>query len=126
MGPTSSVQQTWPDMFDLIANSSFSGYALYNTDVNYHIFKGRIWVKSTGTSIFIHELGHILGLGHTSNLYCSGENPSFMCSATADDFNLFDEEIIKALYHSDTIVGLNQTEMRMLIEDYIIENSILQ
>lgn len=126
MGPPSSIQVIWPDMFSLIENSSFKGYALYNTNSNYYIFNGRIWVNSSGTSIFIHELGHILGLGHTSNQYCDSEPLSFMCSVTAPEFNIFDLEIIKALYHSGTTVGLTQIEMSMLIEEYVLENSILQ
>ncbi|MCK0144740.1 cadherin domain-containing protein [Arenibacter sp. F26102] len=126
LGAQSSIQQIWPDMFNLVSDSNLQGYALYNANANNHIIEGRIWVNNTNKGIFIHELGHILGLGHTSNQYCDNGGRSFMCSAPAPEFNTFDVEIIKALYHSGTSVGLTQTEMRMLIEEYIIENSILQ
>lgn len=127
LGPPSSIQHIWPDMFNIIENSYYQGYAMYRTNSSHYIFNGRMWVDSTRKNIFIHELGHILGLGHTSNLYCDFENSSFMCSvALAFEFNTFDIEILKALYHSSTTVGLTQIEMRVLIEEYVMENSILQ
>lgn len=98
LGPSPSIQHIWPDIFNIIENSNYEGYAIYRTNSSNYIFSGRIWVDSTRKNIFIHELGHILGLGHTSSLYCNIETSSFMCSATpAFEFNTFDIEIIKAL-----------------------------
>ncbi|MGO3182353.1 MAG: Ig-like domain-containing protein [Aequorivita sp.] len=127
LGPPHLIKNVWPDMFNIIENSQYEGYAMHNWNSSNYIYKGRIWVESTRKNIFIHELGHILGLGHASDPYCVFENSSFMCSsARASEFNTFDIEIIKALYHPNTTVGLTQIEMRVLIEEYIIENSILQ
>jgi hypothetical protein len=66
-------------------------------------------------------------MGHSSSQYCGDGNISIMCSsAKATRLNWLDLEIIKALYNSDTMVGLTQTEMRILIEEYVKNNSILQ
>lgn len=126
LGPPSSIEYIWPDMFSLIENSSYQGYAMYTSNNNNYIYKGRIWVNTSGKGIFIHELGHILGFGHASSLYCDNGDRSYMCSSVAQEFNTIDVEIIKALYHPGTAVGLTQTEMRMLIEEYVLANSILQ
>ncbi len=125
MGSTSSVQNVWPDMYTLINGNGFSGYAIYSTSANY-IDNGRIWVESGNEDIFKHELGHILGLGHTSDQYCQeGDTKSFMCSNPfASTFNIFDIEIIKALYHPNIVVGLSQEEMRVMITDNILDGTI--
>lgn len=129
MGPKSSVQSIWPDMFDIINNNGFIGYALYDRTINQHISEGRIWVDLPSRGLFMHEVGHIIGLGHASKPYCDSDNPSVMCpetASTASGFNPFDQEIIKALYHPGTPVSIRQNEMRTLITEYIIENSILE
>ncbi len=129
MGPRTLIRPIWPDMFDII-EFDFIGYALYDKTVNNNIYKGRIWVDLPSRGLFMHELGHIIGLGHATEPYCGvSDNPSIMCpltASTASGFNLFDQEIIKALYHPGTPVSIRQNEMRTLITEYIIENSILE
>lgn len=125
MGPTSSVQAEWPDMFSQISGGNFSGYALYNTNGNFNIFRGRIWMNGPSAALFKHELGHIIGLGHTSDTYCDGEATSVMCSAATANFNPFDREIIKTLYRPDTPVALSQNEMRALVTAYLEQGDIV-
>lgn len=125
MGPTESVANTWPDMHALISGSNFGGYALYNTNVDYQIHVGRIWMASPGEGLFKHELGHILGLGHTSDLYCENESTSVMCPGAAAKFNTFDREIIKILYHPNTPVGLNYSEMSGLVTALLLNGDVV-
>ncbi|GAB4511134.1 MAG: hypothetical protein Tsb004_15190 [Allomuricauda sp.] len=126
LGPPSSIKQIWPDMYNLVVDTSFEGYALYDWNYSNYINSGRIWLGRPNTGLFIHELGHILGLGHASNSYCGAGDISFMCTtAKAEKLNSFDKEIITALYQPDALVGLSQTEMRNLIEEYVLINSIL-
>lgn len=124
LGPTGAIANLWPDMFSLINNQGFGGYALYNSDGDFSIFNGRIWLGSTDEGLFKHELGHIIGLGHTSDAYCEDQVTSVMCSGAADEFNLFDREIIKILYDPNTPVGLNQIEMRELVTQLLINGEV--
>lgn len=124
MGQTSSVATLWPDMYSQIKDGGFGGYALYDTNVDYNIFNGRIWMVDGNEALFKHEFGHIIGLGHTSDVYCEDQIRSFMCPAAASEFNTFDGEIIKALYRSETPVGLNQAEMRALVTSYLLQGDI--
>jgi len=126
-GPPSSIQHIWPGIYNLIKDGTFTGWGFYDLNTENYISEGLIWVSNSNSSLFIHELGHVLGFGHQSIQLCGDGEISFMCSqAAASEFNTFDAEIIKALYNSGTSVGLTTTEMRLLIEEYVIENSILQ
>lgn len=129
MGPRTLIRPIWPDMYDII-EFGFLGYALNNKTVRNNIIRGRIWVDLPSRGLFMHELGHIIGLGHATETYCGlSDNRSIMCpetASTASGFNPFDKEIIKALYHPGTPVSIRQNEMRTLITEYIIENSILE
>ncbi|UJH66666.1 cadherin domain-containing protein [Allomuricauda sp. SCSIO 65647] len=125
-GPASLVSPVWPDMYSLISGNNFGGYALYDTNGEYHIFSGRIWMGSESEALFKHELGHIIGLGHTSQRFC-GIIPerSVMCSGAAAQFNPFDREIIKTLYRPEIEVGKNITELRPIITDLILNGDIV-
>jgi hypothetical protein len=125
MGPTSSVATIWPDMHELISGGNFGGYALYNTNVSYQIFKGRIWMRNPGEGLFKHEFGHIIGLGHTSDQYCENEVTSVMCSGAAAQFNALDKKIIETLYRTEIPVGLSLSAMRSLLTDYLLQGDIV-
>ncbi|NND80306.1 MAG: hypothetical protein HKN53_10430 [Maribacter sp.] len=124
MGPTSTVATLWPDMYSQIKDGTFGGYALYDTDVDYNIYNGRIWMVDGNEALFKHEFGHIIGLGHTSDTYCDDQISSVMCPGAASEFNTFDGEIIKSLYRTETPVGLNQIEMRALVTSYLLQGDI--
>lgn len=124
VGPSSSVINEWSDMYSFIKEGSFTGFALYDSNGSYNIFNGRIWMEYGNEALFKHEFGHIIGLGHTSDTYCDGQTWSVMCPGAASEFNTFDREIIKALYRTETPVGLTQGEMRTLVTAYLLQGDI--
>lgn len=126
LGDAKVTESLWPDMFSLIDGSAFSGYALYNYDSNFNIDTGRIWVNNTGMPIFRHELGHILGFGHSSSQYC-GSNPgtrSFMCSNLANGFTDFDTGMIRTLYHPNITVGKSFNNLRPIVTDLLLSGAV--
>ncbi len=128
LGDKSSIKDVWEDMFKIIEKSEHNGFSMW-AGMNNYITEGRIWVSSSDKGLFMHELGHILGFGHASDVYCGEDDKerSFMCQVSAPSkFNSFDIEIIKALYHSDSKVGIRKSEMKKLIEEYVKKYSILK
>lgn len=128
LGPSSEIEPFWPDMFELLRNANFSGYALYSYNGSFNIFNGRIWVKNDGMPIFRHELGHILGLGHSSVTYCSAESlddRSYMCSSLAKEYSDFDKGIIKVLYHPDIQTGQNFMQLSPIIEELLLTDKVI-
>lgn len=127
LGEKEAIKTLWPDMFNIIDNSNFIGYALYNYDGNYNIFTGRIWVNNTGMPIFTHELGHVLGFGHASSTYCgsnTSNNRSYMCSSLSNGFSDFDEGIMKTLYHPNIEVGKSFEQLKPIIEELLLTDEI--
>jgi hypothetical protein len=125
LGPESAVSNVWPDMYQLINGGNFGGYALYNSDFNYNINFGRIWVKTDTEPIFLHELGHIIGLGHTRSAYCGNtERNSIMCSGPASNFSTWDREIIKILYRSEITTGKSFNDLKPLIEQFLLDGEV--
>ncbi|MEL6303799.1 MAG: hypothetical protein AAFQ20_03315 [Bacteroidota bacterium] len=127
LGQESEIESLWPDMYDRISAGNFSGYALFNRDGNFNITVGRIWVKNTSIPLFDHELGHIMGLGHSSTNYCQQFNDpsrSFMCSGLAPEFSSFDAAMIKTLYHPDIEVGRTFSQLRPIVRDLLLSEAI--
>lgn len=127
-GEKEDIREVWPDMFDAIENVNFLGYALYNSDEDFNITTGRIWVKNASVPLFRHELGHAIGLGHASDTYCEGNfisNQSFMCSFLKDELSVFDEAIIKTLYNPEVKVGLTFLQLKPIIEELLLTDVVL-
>ena len=127
LGQESEVESLWPDMYERISAGNFSGYALFNRDGDFNITVGRIWVKNTSIPLFDHELGHIMGLGHSSNSYCQQFNDpsrSFMCSGLAPRFSNFDAAMIKTLYHPDIEVGRTFSQLRPIVTALLLSEEI--
>lgn len=84
-GEKDVIKDIWPDMYDQIGGTNFKGYALYKSADGFEINDGRIWVRDEGIPLFKHELCHIIGLGHASDVYCTGSidsNKSLLYSIT--------------------------------------------
>ncbi len=128
LGNKSLIKDTWKDIFEVIKNSNeYNGYSTWKVKNNYAT-EGHIWVSSFDKGLFMHEFGHILGFrGHSSDAYCGGKKRSFMCAvSTSSNFNTLDTEIIKALYHPDIKVGVEKTDMKKSIEEYVKKYSVLK
>lgn len=127
-GKKDAIKDVWPDMFDQIGETNFEGYALYDSANGYKIYKGRIWVKNEGIPLFKHELCHVIGLGHASEGYCTGNfdsNRSVMCSFLSEDFSIFDRAIIQTLYKPEIEAGKFFSELKPVIEELLLTDAIL-
>ncbi|MBE7697309.1 DUF2927 domain-containing protein [Tenacibaculum finnmarkense] len=98
------------------SSSSYAGERIIN--------EGRIWVETgSNTSLLFHELGHVLGLGHSSQKYCSS---SVMCGVpTAKTLSSFDKAMIKIRYHSDVKSDTSFEEMKPVIEKLLLNKEVV-
>lgn len=117
-GTKNEVEAIWPDMFDIIKDKNYDGYAMTPSQ-NAVLVSTRIWVSSEYEVLFKHELGHSLGFGHSDR--CDDEK-SFMCSTIEieNDILPIEEKVIRYLYHSDMSVGLSELEIETVLAHILI------
>lgn len=75
-GTKADVEAQWPDMYDLIKDGTYSGFAMTPSN-NAVLSTTRIWISIAHPVLLRHEFGHVLGFGHSNR--CDDEL-SFMCA----------------------------------------------
>lgn len=117
-GTKNEVEAIWSDMYDIIKDKSYDGYAMTPSQ-NAVLVSTRIWVSSEYEVLFKHELGHSLGFGHSDR--CDAEK-SFMCSTIEieNDILPIEEKVIGYLYHSDMGVGLSESEIDTVLANIML------
>lgn len=118
-GTKAELQSVWPDIYDIVQGSSFTGYAIYSFGNNNDIDGGRIWMENDGSGLLKHELGHVLGWGHSDK--CGSEERSIMCPSAGSDFIPIDREAFRYYYHADVPTGLNESALRATLEQVFID-----
>lgn len=106
VGTYEELEALWSDIFTIVIENNYSGVASSDFDLNdLSRTGGRIYMRNQSTSLLIHEIGHIIGLGHASAGFCqnnSNANLSIMCpAALRQTYSKFDKGIIETLYHPD-------------------------
>ncbi|SNZ02035.1 DUF2927 domain-containing protein [Flagellimonas pacifica] len=125
-GPKSEIANLWPDIYNAIGDSDVgygsSSWFSNSAEGEKLIDSGRVWVnQNTGMPLFSHELGHVLGLGHSSQKYCGS---SIMCSVPAQEFSSFDIAMMKILYHPQIKSGATFEEIESIVTKLLLSNEI--
>lgn len=121
LGEVQELEQLWADMYEIVNGKTFSGYAM-TVNNNSVLSESRIWISSSTSILFKHELGHALGFGHSDK--CESEN-SFMCSniSTDHDFLEMEKKIIPMAYDNEMLAGLTAEEIKLyLANKMVLEN----
>lgn len=117
-GTKKAVADVWPDMYNIIKNGNYDGYAKTSSQ-NSIMTSTRIWISNPIGALFKHELGHALGLGHSN--HCDGEK-SIMCSTVSAYSAILPSEanVIRYQYHRDLAPGLSETEIEEVLANLIL------
>ena len=109
-GQTSEVEALWPDMFAIIDGGTYSGYAMTSNNVGV-LSNARLWISNPAGVLFKHELGHVLGFGHSDK--CDTEK-SFLCSSIAleNDFLEDEKSIIQFAYDNEFPAGMAEEDIQ--------------
>jgi hypothetical protein len=122
-GPKEEVEDIWPDMYEMIKDGNYGGYAMTPSQ-NAVLLSTRIWISNPIESLFKHELGHALGFGHSNR--CDAGN-SIMCSMVGADSEIspIEADIIRYLYHRDFPAGLSEAEIKKVLANLIVNEESL-
>lgn len=117
-GTKNAVADVWPDMYKIIKNGNYDGYAKTPSQ-NSIITSTRIWISNPIGALFKHEMGHALGFGHSN--HCEGKK-SIMCStvSTASAILPMEANVIRYQYHRDLLPGLSETEIEQVLANIIL------
>lgn len=116
-GTKQEVESVWPDMYNIIKKGNYDGYAMTPSQ-NAVLISTRIWISNPIESLFKHEVGHTLGLGHSNQC----EEKSIMCSQVGakSDFSQEEASVIRYLYHNEFSAGLSATDIEKKLANLIV------
>ncbi len=117
-GTKEAVADVWPDMYAIIKNGNYDGYAKTPSQ-NSVITSTRIWISNPIGALIKHEIGHALGFGHSN--HCEGKK-SIMCStvSSASAILPIEANVIRYQYHRDLPPGLSETEIAEVLANIIL------
>lgn len=117
-GAKEDVAAVWPDMYNLIKDGNYDGYAKTPSH-NSIMTATRIWISNPIEALLKHELGHALGFGHSN--HCNGEK-SIMCSSVSAESVILpvEADVIRYQYHRDMPSGLSESEIEQVLANLIL------
>jgi len=117
-GPKEDLAAIWPDMYDIIKDGNYDGYAKTPSH-NSVMTATRLWISNPLEALFKHELGHALGFGHSNR--CDGAK-SVMCSTVNAKSEILpvEADVIRYQYHRDLKPGLSEKEMEQVLANLML------
>ncbi len=109
-GTKAQMEGFFPVMYEQVQNLTVDGYASSSFAGDFYK-TANIWISKESESLFRHELGHALGLGHSD--LCDGASKSAMCSQITEGSQLLpvEKEVIKFFYHKDLPSGIDSDDI---------------
>lgn len=116
-GSKAELESFWPDVFEIVDNTNYSGLAL-TSRVSSNIVSSKIWISSETAPLTQHEIGHSLGLGHSE--LCVEK--SFMCPTVNPQSTILpiEKKIISYLYNDAIPSGISEAEINFYLPNEIL------